>query len=50
MINMVKRFTFCILKKNMLYVKEEGTFAKFTCNDQTIKCINNLIFDLLDFG
>ena len=29
MINMVKRFILCILKKNMLYMKEECTFAKF---------------------
>ena len=30
MINMVKRFIRCILKlKNMLHMKEEGTFAKF---------------------
>ena len=46
MINMVKRFIFCILKlkKNMLYIKMKVHLQNLkceTCTDQTIKCINN---------
>ena len=42
MINRIKRFRLCVLKKHV--IKKEGTLAnlKFDiCNEQTIKCINN---------
>ena len=37
----------------MLYIKEEGTFAKFkcdTCNDQTIRYIKHFHIVVLEFG